>query len=154
MAKASLTIQSGQIKSLLEQYERLGGKIEDVVVREMQKLGNEFSEDTFKAVQKPNLPRGGKFSHGDTEKSVVRNPKVVKSGMEVSIGVGFDFEKEGAGGYLIKGYYQNYHGTPRVMRPVEQLNKMYATKDYRRKQQGIMMEDVRQEIIRLAEGKK
>lgn len=154
MAKASLNINTTQIAGLLERYERMGGKIEDVVVKELEKLGDEFSEDTFKAVQKPQLPRRGKFSHGDTEKSVVRNPRAEKHGMMVTIGVGFDFEKESAGGYLIKGYYQNYHGTPRVMQPVKELHSMYATDKYAKKQRNKMMEDVNREIIKLAEGKK
>ena len=70
MANASLNINTTQIAGLLERYERMGGKIEDVVVKELEKLGDEFSEDTFKAVQKPQLPRRGKFSHGDTERAL------------------------------------------------------------------------------------
>ena len=52
----------------------------------------------------------------------IKNPKVEWSGMMGEIGVGFDFSKPGAGGYLITG-------TPR-MKPDRELNKIYKGKRY------------------------
>ena len=67
------------------------------------------------------LPATGKYSTGDTKKSIAE-PKVVWSGTVAEVGLGFDKTKPGAGGFLITG-------TPR-MEPDRKLEKIYARKKY------------------------
>lgn len=68
------------------------------------------------------LPAGGKYSTGDTKKSIDTDMSVDWEGMTGSIKVGFDFSKSG-----LKSIFLMY-GTPR-MKPVSGLkNAIYGTK--------------------------
>lgn len=56
------------------------------------------------AISEANLPAGGKYSTGDTLRSLERNPKVTWKGTEGSIGVGFRASDNGlASIFLIRG---------------------------------------------------
>ena len=61
------------------------------------------------------------------------------------MGVGFDYAKKGAGGFLISG-------TPR-MRPDYELRKMYKQKTYMRKIQQDMIDVVEDYIVDAMGGK-
>ena len=146
MAKNTMKLDLKGFNELITELEGLGGDVKKATTEALEKAGQKIGEDTATAVQKKNLPAGGKFSQGNTEKTVVQNPKVEWSGDVASIGVGFDFEQKGAGGYLIKGYYQNYHGTPRHMAPSKELNAMYTGKGYMKTIQREMSEEVEKAI--------
>lgn len=138
MARNTMSLDLKGFNELLTKLDGLGGDLKKAVTEALDEAGKKIGEDTAQAVQKSNLPAGGKFSQGDTADTVVMNPKVEWSGEEASIGVGFDFSKKGAGGFLIKGYYQNYHGTPRHMAPQKDLNAMYTGKGYMKQIQNDM----------------
>lgn len=138
MARNTMSLDLKGFNELLTKLDGLGGDLKKAVTEALDEAGKKIGEDTAQAVQKSNLPAGGKFSQGDTADTVVMNPKVEWSGDEASIGVGFDFSKKGAGGFLIKGYYQNYHGTPRHMAPQKDLNAMYTGKGYMKQIQNDM----------------
>ena len=146
MARNTMALDLKGFNELLTKLDGLGGDLKKVVTEALDEAGKKIGEDTANAVQKNNLPAGGKFSQGDTADTVVMNPKVEWSGDEAKIGVGFDFSKKGAGGFLIKGYYQNYHGTPRHMEPQKELNAMYTGKGYIKQIQKDMMQVVTKEI--------
>lgn len=155
MARNTMRLNMTGFNELVTKYEGLGGDVKEIVKRELEKVGHIIGEDTAEAVQPNNLPAKGKFSRRSkpTEKSIIQKPQAQTLGSYiVEIGVGFDFEKEGAGGYLIKGYYQNYHGTPRHMDYDKKLHDMYVGKSYMRKLQRTMQQDVQKEIIKKAEG--
>ena len=154
MARSTMRLDFQGFNELVTKFEGMGGDVKRVVTDALEDIGQKIGRDTEKAVQKGNLPAKGKFSHGDTKESIVQNPKATSLGSYmISIGVGFDFEKTGAGGYLIKGYYQKFHGTPRHMDRVEKLWDMYQGKKYMRELQKRMQDDVAKEIIKLSEGK-
>lgn len=154
MARTTMRLDFQGFNELVTKYEGMGGDVKSVVTKSIEGIGRKIGIDTEKAVQKGNLPARGKFSHGDTRESIVQNPKAVSLGTYlISIGVGFDFEKTGAGGYLIKGYYQKFHGTPRHMDRVEALYRMYEGRKYMKDLQSQMQADVAKEIIKLSEGK-
>ena len=68
------------------------------------------------------LPAGGKYSTGDTKKSIDDEMSVEWAGMTASVKVGFDFKKSGS-----KSIFLMY-GTPR-MKPVSGLkNAIYGAK--------------------------
>lgn len=154
MARATMRLDFEGFNELVTKFEGMGGDVKRVVTESLEDIGQKIGRDTEKAVQKGNLPAKGKFSHGATKESIVQNPKATSLGSYlISIGVGFDFEKEGAGGYLIKGYYQNFHGTPRHMDRVNELYRMYEGKKYMRDLQTRMQDNVAKEIVKLTEGK-
>lgn len=142
MARNTMQLDLKGFNELITKLDGLGGDIKKATQDALEKAGQKIGEDTATAVQRSNLPAGGKFSQGDTAKTVVENPKVEWSGDTASIGVGFDFSKRGAGGFLIKGYYQNFHGTPRHMAPQPQLNAMYTGKGYMKQIQNEMAKEV------------
>lgn len=142
MARNTMQLDLKGFNELMTKLDGLGGDLKKAATEALEKAGEKIAEDTASAVQKNNLPAHGKFSTGKTQDTVVENPKVEWSGDVASIGVGFDFSKNGAGGFLIKGYYQNYHGTPRHMAPQPQLNAMYTGKGYMKSIQNEMKEVV------------
>ena len=142
MARNTMQLDLKGFNELITKLDGLGGDIKKATQDALEKAGQKIGDDTATAVQRSNLPAGGKFSQGDTAKTVVENPKVEWSGDTASIGVGFDFSKRGAGGFLIKGYYQNFHGTPRHMAPQPQLNAMYTGKGYMKQIQNEMAKEV------------
>ena len=146
MARNTMSLDLKGFNELLTKLDGLGGDLKKAVTEALDEAGKKIGEDTAQAVQKSNLPAGGEYSQGDTADTVVMSPKVEWSGEEASIGVGFDFSKKGAGGFLIKGYYQNYHGTPRHMAPQKDLNAMYTGKGYMKQIQNDMMKVVTKAI--------
>jgi hypothetical protein len=129
---------------LIYKLDKLGGDVKKITEDALDRAGETIGRDTVDAVQKSNLPAGGKYSKGDTEGSIVKNPKTEWEGMIASIGVGFDYSKPGAGGFLITG-------TPR-MAPDNALKKIYKQKRYMSEIQKDMREIFNDEIVRRMEG--
>ena len=148
MARNTMQLNFAGFTEYVKELEGLGGEVKKVVDKALTEVGETVGRDTKAAVQKTNLPARGQFSTGETSKTVIEDPKVSWSGTVASIGVGFDFGQKGAGGYLIGGYYQNYHGTPRHMEPDRKLNEMYKKKHYQRDLENRMIKIVNEEIDR------
>lgn len=141
MARNTLKLQLSGFEELLTKLDKLGGDLKKVTTNALEQAGETIEWDTKEAVQKPNLPAKGKYSskRKDTEKSIVENPKVVWSGTQAEINVGFDYGKPGAGGFLITG-------TPR-MKPDYALQKIYKRKAYMSQIQKDMSEIVNDAIV-------
>lgn len=129
MKRNKFFIDWSQFADYAERINGLGVELNPIFTEVMEKEAKKVQEDTQRAVQKSNLPAKGKYSKGNTEKSIDMNPKVEWSGTIASIGIGFDKSKQGAGGFLITG-------TPR-MRPDWELEKIFVNKKY---QKAIMLE--------------
>lgn len=138
MGRTTLKLDTSGFEELINRYKKLGGDTKQIVEKALDKVGDEITQDTQTAVSKKNLPQKGKYSKGNTEKSIVKNPRTTWSGEIASIQVGFDYSKPGAGGFLITG-------TPR-MQPDRELHKMYKQKAYMRHIQEDMIEVVQAEI--------
>lgn len=139
-----MKLELGGFDELLGKLKEVGGELKPVVTDALEQAGETIEWDTREAVAKSNLPRKGKYSKGDTERSIVSNPKVEWSMGVGSIGVGFDYGMEGAGGYLITG-------TPR-MKPDQKLLTMYKRKKYMAQISADMSEIVNEAIIEIMEG--
>ena len=123
MAKrTTLNLDMKNIEQLILKLDELEGDVKSAVEDALIQAAETITEDTIDAVHKSNLPAGGKYSDGDTEDSIVKNPKVIWEGTKASVAIGFDYDKPGAGGYLITG-------TPR-MKPDYELQKIYTGKRY------------------------
>ena len=86
------------------------------------------------------LPAGGKYSTGDTKKSIDDDLSVEWNGMTGSIKIGFDFSKSG-----LKSIYLMY-GTPR-MKPVSGLKSaIYGAKT--KKEIAEIQEQVLSDVIK------
>ena len=131
MGKNLLKLDVSGFEEYIQKLEKLEADVKPIVEDALNQAGETITDDTFDAVSDSNLPRGGEYSTGKTRESIIKNPRVKWSGTTAEIGVGFDFNKPGAGGYLITG-------TPR-MAPDKALNKIYKSKKY--------MKDIQKDMI-------
>ena len=95
---------------ILDELNKMGEDaqaVTDDALREAFKIITRKAED---AIQKPNLPRQGKYSSGRSERSLVRDPKITWSGSVASVDVGFNIKKGG-----LPTIFMMY-GTPRYMK--------------------------------------
>lgn len=129
---------------MITKLEGLGADVKPVVTDALDQMAETIEWDTKDAVKKAYLPAKGRYSTGDTERAIVENAKTEWSGTTAEIGVGFDYGKRGAGGFLITG-------TPR-MKPDRELQRMYKQKKYTAKLQNEMIELVEDAIIEAMEG--
>ena len=120
MARNTLKLELSGFKELLTKLDKLGGDVPEVVEDALTQAAGTIADDTLAALDDAHLPAGGKYSRGDTKASVVTKPRVDWEGTTASVGVGFDYDKPGAGGLLITG-------TPK-MKPDYALQKMYKKK--------------------------
>ena len=150
MGRNTLKLSTTGFSRLLTQLDKLGGNIEKVATDALEKAAGKIGEDTIQAIQPGNLPAKGKYSYGATEESVVRNPRVVNQGDRLTVNVGFDYAKPGAGGYLISGRPPGKHGK---MNAVSTLNQMYTGKKYMNQIAKDMTDIVQDEISKAMGGK-
>lgn len=134
----TLKLTTSGFDELITKLDELGGDIMGVVEDALIQAGETIGDDTVEAVDEAYLPAEGKYSKGDTKKSIIRKPKVEWKGTTASVGVGFDYSKPGAGGFLITG-------TPR-MKPDYELQKIYKKKQYMKQIKSGMIEIVQNAI--------
>ena len=140
MGKNLLKLDVSGFEEYIQKLEKLEADIKPIVSDALNQAGETITDDTFDAVSDSNLPRGGEYSTGKTRESIIKNRRVKWEGTTAEIGVGFDFNKPGAGGYLITG-------TPR-MAPDKALNRIYKSKKYMKDIQKDMIDIFQDEISR------
>lgn len=131
-------------QTLAVRLDGLGGDLKEFFTDQLEQVAETVAEDTTEAVRASNLPAGGKYSKGDTEKSIIRNSKVEWTGNIGSIALGFDYAKPGAGGFLITG-------TPK-MKPDYKLETIYARKTYSRNLSQRLEDALEDEVKRRLKG--
>lgn len=67
-------------------------KIADEAIRKSFEI---VTEAAAEAVSEPNLPAGGRYSSGDTKRSLVRTPEITWSGTVATVPVGFNIKQGG-----------------------------------------------------------
>ena len=123
--KNSINIDYSSFAEFAERLDELGANLQKVMTDSIEQAAETVQWDTQDAIAEANLPATGTFSRGATEDSLIKDPRVVWSGLVGEIGVGFDITVPGSGGWLITG-------TPK-MRPDYALERIYAQKTYERK---------------------
>lgn len=97
------------------------------------------------SIQKSNLPAKGKYSKGDTEKSINKNFNVEWQGLTCETKVGFDFSKSGLTSVFLM------YGTPK-MKPVAGLYDAVYGKKTKSKIKALQKEAIQKVIQRKMEG--
>lgn len=151
----TMRLDTTAIETMLKNFEKTGHDIGKIAEKALLEAGQKITADTNAAVQKPNLPRGGRYSGGDTARSIIQNPEVKWVGGVATMNVGFDFDKKGAGGFLIGGYFytDKRTGTPKHMSKVPELDEIYKGKKYMNRIKEQMTKSVEQSIKEELEGK-
>lgn len=144
MGRNTLKLETKGLEQLIDHLKELDGDVKKAVTDALEQVGETITDDTHNALKAPNLPAGGRYSSGDTAKSVV-SPKVTwTGGTQAEMGVGFDYSKPGAGGFLISG-------TPR-MKPDDSLQQIYKRKKYMRAIQQDMADVIEDYIVDALKG--
>lgn len=138
--KSMLSIDFSNFSAYAEKLDRLGADLKEVIGDAMEEAGDKVQQDTLAALDPSNLPHGGIYSSGETEASVIRDPKVKWSGSVGTLDLGFDKTKPGAGGWLITG-------TPK-MRPDMALQRIYGEKKYEKDINKQIRDQLQREIDR------
>lgn len=120
--KNRIKLEIGGFEALYEKLDEIGADLKAVTTEVLEDAGEDVGVRTYEAMAPQYLPAKGKYSTGDTIKTVVKNPKVEWAGTIAEIGVGFDKFKVGVGSRLITG-------TPR-MRPDRELEKIFVGRKY------------------------
>ncbi len=129
-----LSIDFSAFAEYAEKLDNLGADLQKVIGDAMDQAAETVQEDVQSAMAKGNLPAGGKYSDGQTESSIIKDPRTNWRGSLGEIGLGFDKSRPGAGGFLITG-------TPR-MRPNYRLEDIFVRKKYLKK----IMDQIREEL--------
>lgn len=145
MARNRIGLQTKGLDEYMAKLDKLGGSqamkkgVEEALI-ESKKHVNPLIEQAM-----TKLPAGGKYSTGDTKKSIDKELSVEWEGMTGVIKVGFDFSQSGP-----KSIYLMY-GTPR-MKPVSGLkNAIYGAKT-QKELATIQEEALQKAILRIMEG--
>lgn len=138
-----LRLDTSGFEELITKLDAVGGGVQKAVTDALLQAAETVRDDTVDAMAAVNLPAQGKYSTGDTMRSIVE-PAVTWSGTVAETPVGFDFSKPGAGGFLISG-------TPR-MQPNPKLEEIYTRKRYMNALQQDMQDVITDYIIDKMEG--
>nr|DAD71181.1 MAG TPA: hypothetical protein [Siphoviridae sp. ctkyH28] len=140
--------KNGFDASVLEKYaerlEEAGGHaaIERATQAAMITAKMEVNKDIRSAVQPGNLPAGGKYSHGDTAKSIDTTTAVEWEGNIASLHLGFDMDKSGLTSIFLM------YGTPK-MQPAQGLREAVYGENTRRRVRKAMEEAIEKVLERL-----
>jgi hypothetical protein len=124
VARKKIGLQFQGWEEYISKLDELGGStvvkkgVEEALI-ESKKHVNPLIE---KSVAKGKLPAKGKYSHGNTQKSIDEEMRVEWNGLTGEIKIGFDFSKSGVTSVFLM------YGTPK-MKPVAGLkNAIYGAK--------------------------
>lgn len=107
---ARIAVEFAGFDEVLKKLTKLGADTKQITEEALQKSFDIVTKKAEASVAKPNLPAGGKYSTGRTERSLVRALDVTWSGTEATAPVGFNIEKGG-----LPSIFMMY-GTPRYMK--------------------------------------
>lgn len=144
--KKRFSLDFDGMEELAKKLESLNGNLKSTTERALQESQKHVIPKIKKAMRKDNLPAKGKYSSGDTEKSIIENNTVNWNGTVASIDIGFDMDKSG-----LKSVYL-MHGTPR-MNPVAGLKASIYGSATKKEVEAIQSEVFQKEIKKLMEGK-
>lgn len=147
MARAKIGLQSNCFEDLMSKLDEVGSTqaMKQGVESALKASKAHINSKLNTAMQKGNLPAGGKYSTGDTKASVDTDMNVDWEGLQASIKVGFRFKESG-----LKSIFLMY-GTPKQA-PVPGLyDAIYGSKT--KKELGKLQTEALNKVIkRIMEG--
>jgi hypothetical protein len=124
MAKSKIGLQFEGWEETITKLEQLGGDnaTKKAVAEALVKSKEYVNEKLDSAIANGSLPAKGKYSKGNTKKSISREKTVEWQGLTVSNNIGFEFKKSGTTSIFLM------YGTPK-MKPAKGLKAaIYGTK--------------------------
>ena len=110
----AMSLDFHDLEEMMKRYEKIGADIKPAAEKALKKSHDYVTRKLKEHTTKPYMPAGGKYSRGDTEKSIVEDDKVYWiGGTQAFIGVGYDVSKELTSVFLM-------YGTPK-MDPMKEI---------------------------------
>lgn len=145
MARNKIGLQVKGFEEYMARLDELGGSAAmKRGVESALKASKEYVNPLIESAM-AKLPAGGKYSTGNTKKSIDKDMGVEWQGMSASIKVGFDFKKSGVTSIFLM------YGTPR-MSPVAGLKNAIYGNQTQKKIAEIQGEAINKVIKRIMEG--
>lgn len=107
---SKMKLEFDGFSEIVKRFEKLDADIKPVVEKALTETHRIITEKAQFAVQKPNLPAGGRYSRDTTERSLVTQPEIEWNGTVASVFVGFDIKHGGLPSVFM------IHGTPSYMK--------------------------------------
>lgn len=118
---AKVAVEFAGFDEVLKKLNKLGADTKQITEDALQKSFDIVTKKAEAAIAAPNLPKGGKFSHGGTERSLTRTLEVTWTGTEAVAPVGFNAKKGGLPSiFMIKG-------SPRYMKVQAVYDAFYSS---------------------------
>lgn len=122
MSKNKLQIEFDGFDKAINKLNKLGSKgnvIAETALKETHKIVTKKAEIS---AQKPNLPAKGKYSTGQTLKSIKKNADIEWNGTMANVSVGFSISKGGLASIFMM------YGTPRYMKNQKMWDAFWSKK--------------------------
>ena len=110
----------GNFDAVIKAIERAGGDTRQVVEEVLKATFDVITPLAEDAIAKPNLPAGGKYSTGNTERSLLKTPKLKWENDTAYVDVGFSIKKGGLPSIFM------ISGSPRYMKNQALYNAFYG----------------------------
>ena len=108
-------------EDVLAAIDQVDGTSDRAAEEAMKAVFNVITPKAAAAITKPNLPRGGKYSTGATERSLKRTPKITWDWNTVYVDIGFSVSKGGLPSLFM------IYGKPSYMKNTALYDAFYGT---------------------------
>lgn len=122
MAKNKLAIEFEGFDEVLSRLKELNGDVKGTAEKALRETHKIVTEKAEEGIAASNLPAGGKYSTGDTKRSLKRNAAIEWDGDVASVPVGFDIKNGGLASIFLM------YGTPMMDKDQALYNAFYGRK--------------------------
>ena len=135
-----MKLEISGINELMQRIDKLGGDSKEIAEKALRETHRIVTEQAEAAMDKGNLPAKGKYSAGETLKSLIRTPNITWNGSVASVDVGFRISENDFTSILL------IYGTPKTKKVQKLYNAFYSKRikdEIRKAQEDVLYEEVR-----------
>lgn len=135
-----MKLEISGINELMQRIDKLGGDSKEIAEKALRETHRIVTEQAEAAMDKGNLPAKGKYSTGETLKSLIRTPNISWNGSVASVDVGFRISGGDFTSILL------IYGTPKMKKDQKLYNAFYSKRirdEIRKAQEDVLYEEVR-----------
>lgn len=122
--KNKIGIEFEGFDEVVAKLKKLNGNVKELTNKGLKETHKIITEKAEEAVKKSNLPAKGKYSKGDTAKSLKREANIEWNGTLASVSVGFSIREGGLASIFM------IYGTPRYMKNQKMYNAFWSKKTH------------------------
>lgn len=118
--KRMMSVEFEGFEEVIKRLEKLDGDIKSTTEKALKETHRLVTKEAEEAAQVSNLPAKGRYSSGDTLKSLKRDADILWTGTKAEVPVGFSISKGG-----LPSIFMMY-GTPRYMKNQKMYNAIWG----------------------------